>query len=87
MKQMKNANNIISSFDAKTHLSRVLKEVQGGQIFTITKRGKPVARLIPFPEDMTKIGRNEILNEFDLIKEKVRGEVDIKSYIEEGRKH
>ena len=76
---MKNSDNTISAFDAKTNLSRLLKEVQDGQIFTITKRGKPVARLIPFPEGKEKMGRGEILREFDSIREKIEGKVDIKS--------
>lgn len=87
MKPMKNLDNTISAFDAKTHLSRLLKEVQDGQIFTITKRGKPVARLIPFPDDKEKMGRCEILKEFDSIREKIKGKVDIKSYVEEGRRY
>ena len=39
--------NSVSAFDAKTHLSRLLQEVQDGSSITITKRGKPVARLVP----------------------------------------
>ncbi|MGA1874462.1 MAG: type II toxin-antitoxin system Phd/YefM family antitoxin [bacterium] len=87
MKLIKDSNNTISAFDAKTNLFRLLKEVEEGQIFTITRRGKPVARLIPFPEERGKMERDEILKEFDSIREKIEGEVDIKSYIQEGRRH
>jgi len=33
--------------EAKTHLSRLLRETQAGKRFIIMQRGKPVAELIP----------------------------------------
>ena len=38
----------IGSYEAKTKLSELLREVQAGQCFTITLRGKPVASLVPY---------------------------------------
>ena len=35
--------------DAKSHLSALLAEVEAGQGFVITRREKPVARIIPEP--------------------------------------
>lgn len=37
----------IGAFDAKTHLSSILDRVEGGETITITKRGRPVAKLSP----------------------------------------
>lgn len=37
----------IGAFEAKTHLSSLLDRVSLGEEITITKRGKPVARLVP----------------------------------------
>ncbi|MDP2956066.1 MAG: type II toxin-antitoxin system prevent-host-death family antitoxin [Longimicrobiales bacterium] len=37
----------IGSFEAKTQLSRLLREVERGRRYTITLRGRPVADLIP----------------------------------------
>jgi prevent-host-death family protein len=37
----------IGAFEAKTHLSRLLDRVERGESLTITRHGKPVARLIP----------------------------------------
>lgn len=37
----------IGSFDAKAKLSELLREVQRGQRYTITVRGRPVADLVP----------------------------------------
>lgn len=37
----------IGAFEAKTHLSRLLDAAEKGEVITITKRGRPVARLVP----------------------------------------
>ena len=37
----------IGAFEAKTHLSELLAEVEAGETVTITRRGKPVAQLVP----------------------------------------
>lgn len=37
----------IGSFQAKTHLARLLARVERGESFTITRRGRAVARLAP----------------------------------------
>ena len=87
MKTKRKHSQSIGAFDAKTHLSQLLDEVESGNEITITKRGKPVARLIPFKERKNKPGRKEIIDSFDLIRESVKGKVNIKSYINEGRKY
>jgi prevent-host-death family protein len=37
----------IGAFDAKTHLSALLNEVASGSTIQITRRGVPIARLVP----------------------------------------
>lgn len=37
----------VGSYEAKTHLPRLLEEVAGGATITITKHGVPVAVLVP----------------------------------------
>jgi prevent-host-death family protein len=37
----------IGAFEAKTHLSELLDRVERGEELVITRRGRPVARLIP----------------------------------------
>jgi prevent-host-death family protein len=37
----------IGAFEAKTRLSSLLERVTHGESFTITRHGKPVARLVP----------------------------------------
>ncbi|MGF1449874.1 MAG: type II toxin-antitoxin system Phd/YefM family antitoxin [Opitutales bacterium] len=36
----------IGVYELKTHLSEVLDKVEAGEDFSITRRGKPVARLV-----------------------------------------
>ena len=40
----------IGAYEAKTHFSELINEVQNGSDYVITKRGKPVAKVIPFIE-------------------------------------
>lgn len=37
----------VNIHDAKTHLSRLLEQVAGGEEIVIAKAGKPIARLVP----------------------------------------
>ena len=37
----------VGSYEAKTHLPRLLSQVEQGESITITKRGKPIAVLSP----------------------------------------
>ena len=39
----------IGAFEAKTRLSELLESVDRGQVYVITKRGRPVAELRPVP--------------------------------------
>ena len=49
---------LIGAFEAKTHLSRLLDAAERGEVITITKRGRPVARLVPpEPEDRRRAER------------------------------
>jgi len=42
---------VVGVRDAKANLSRLLQDVQDGAEWTITERGKPVARLVPIARD------------------------------------
>jgi prevent-host-death family protein len=37
----------VGSFEAKTKLAELLDKVEAGETVTITRRGKPVAKLVP----------------------------------------
>ncbi|MCZ7590849.1 MAG: type II toxin-antitoxin system prevent-host-death family antitoxin [Kiritimatiellae bacterium] len=38
----------IGAFEAKTHFGQLLDRVERGEEIEITRRGRPVARLVPF---------------------------------------
>ena len=37
----------VTAYEAKTHLPRLLREVERGERIVITRHGKPVAELVP----------------------------------------
>lgn len=41
----------IGSYKAKTHLSSLLESVANGESFVITRRGQPIAMLVPISQD------------------------------------
>jgi len=45
----------VSTHEAKTHLSRILDEVSRGEVFVITRNGKPIAEL----RSRSKVRRSE----------------------------
>lgn len=77
----------IGSYEAKTHLPRLLDEVAQGQTIIITKRGIPVAKLVPFTEDRRQRRRAavEALQEYQRTAPSLDG-LSIKQLIEEGRR-
>lgn len=43
--------NEIGVFEAKTHFSQVVDNVERGADYTVTRRGKPVAKIIPIEKE------------------------------------
>ncbi|MFM7631537.1 MAG: type II toxin-antitoxin system Phd/YefM family antitoxin [Alphaproteobacteria bacterium] len=42
----------IGAFEAKTHFSELLRQVEAGDAITITRHGRPVARLVAWDADL-----------------------------------
>lgn len=42
------SDRAVNIHEAKTHLSRLLQRVEGGEEVVIARAGRPVARLVPF---------------------------------------
>jgi len=84
---MKNKVKTIGSIDAKTHLSSLLDEMKNGVEYIITKRGKPVAKLTSPGKQKDNMDLKEIIMLFDKIRGSVKGNINIKEYITEGRKY
>ncbi|MBW2261598.1 MAG: type II toxin-antitoxin system Phd/YefM family antitoxin [Deltaproteobacteria bacterium] len=61
--------NMINVHEAKTHLSRLLVRVEGGEEIIIARSGKPVARLLRYDEPRRTLGRDaglfEVPDDFD----------------------
>lgn len=75
----------IGSYEAKTRLPELLREVRRGKSFTITKRGEPVAELVPVGSNAT-IDAAQAVNDMRqfMRTHRIKG-VNIKALIEEGR--
>jgi prevent-host-death family protein len=50
----------IGSFDAKSKLSKLLREVDQGRRYTVTLRGRPVADLVPSKSARRADGRASV---------------------------
>lgn len=77
----------IGAFDAKTKLSEILRKVEQGERFTITLRGKAVAKLVPVEPDPSQAkaaAAVEALLNFPRI-EGIPGDT-VLEWIREGRK-
>jgi prevent-host-death family protein len=82
---MKTSLETVTAFEAKTHLSELLKKVQNGEFFIVTLRGKPVARIVPFSEGID-YDLEIAMENLRKIRKTVKGKIDIREMIEEGRK-
>ena len=78
----------IGTFEAKTHFSQIIDKVEHGTDFIITRRGKPVAKIIPFKQEpeMTRQEAFTQLAEFRKLYRGKPGSFNIREAIEEGRK-
>jgi len=54
MKKRNVSMRSVSVANAKAHFSELLSVVEAGQALTISRRGRPVARLVPEPKTLTR---------------------------------
>lgn len=78
----------IQASEAKTHLPRLLDEVERGATIVITRHGRPIARLVPESSDR----RAEIRQAIEEIKALRRrmpklSATEVRALIDEGRKY
>ena len=79
----------VGAFEAKTKLSELLDAVERGEEITITRRGAPVARLVPVRDGAAQARIDTLI---DQIKETRKGltlggGISIKDLIDEGRRY
>ena len=78
----------IVAFEAKTHFSQILEKTEQGEDFIVTRRGKPVAKIIPFRQE-PEMTWEDALEKFRELRKHYRGkpgDFNIKEAIEEGRR-
>lgn len=77
----------IGTFEAKTKLAEILKRVENGERITITRRGTPIAEIIPAAkkyDQLTVRAAIAALRQFRLGR-KV-GDLSVRRMIDEGRR-
>lgn len=71
----------VGAFDAKTHLSQYLDEVEKGESIQITRRGKPVAVLVSMDEHASR--NTEITEIIERVKSrKIKKKVTVEEIIQ-----
>lgn len=74
----------VGAFEAKTRFSELLETVHGGREVLVTRRGEPMARIVPIrdrKEDMAVL-----LEEFARIRASARPGPSVRELREDGRK-
>lgn len=76
----------IGAFEAKTHLSEILEKASQGEETLITRRGIPIAKIIPVEKDSLGMKSN-LLQEFKQLRKKLTlGDFYWRDLRDEGRK-
>jgi prevent-host-death family protein len=74
----------VGAYEAKTHLPALLAKVERGETVTITRHGRPIAKLVPVDIQRPVV---EVFVELDRLRDGVTtGGVSIRDMIEEGRR-
>jgi prevent-host-death family protein len=75
----------VGAYDAKTHLPRLLEQVEQGETITITKHGREVARLVPI--NRPSAAPDEVVAALRAARTGVRrGRHSVRRMVEEGRR-
>ena len=77
----------VGSFDAKTNFSALLERVERGEQIVITRRGKPVARLMPIAKSAGGKVSDAMAKLRELRKETTLGGLSWKELRDAGRKY
>ena len=76
----------VGVYEAKTHLPRLLDEVEQGETITITRHGRPIARVVPVRGRQRSV-KEAIAAIREFRKGHTLGDITAKELIEEGRRH
>jgi prevent-host-death family protein len=75
----------VGSFEAKTHLPQLLERVAHGETVQITKRGVPIARLVPIAATHKQTPQEAARQIRELRKGITLGALKLRDLINEGR--
>jgi prevent-host-death family protein len=76
----------LGAYEAKTHLSRILDEVEQGESFTISKHGRPVAVLMPLAAPTSPARTAEVIARLRRYRQgRTLGDVTVRELIDDGR--
>ena len=76
----------VGAYEAKTHLSRLLEEVEKGETIVITKHGSPVAMLTPAP-NVKQIDVAAVIGDLRSLRRELSLDgASVREMIEEGRR-
>lgn len=76
----------VGSFDAKTHLPALLERVAKGETVQITRRGTPVAKLVPTEQESPRDPKGAARCICQLRKGIRLGKLSVRALIREGRR-
>jgi len=77
----------VGAFEAKTHLNELLQKVSKGETIRITRRGIPVAKLVPADEGERKDLKEVVREIREIRKSATLGGLTIRELINEGRRY
>ena len=80
----------MGAYEAKTHLAELLDRVEGGETITITRHGKPIAKLVPASGGVARPDVRKAVEEMKRFREEhgplLGPGFTIRDLIEEGRR-
>ena len=76
----------VGAFEAKTHISHLLDQVERGETITITHHGRPAARLIPIAGSSREERRRAFAELKDLRAGQTLGDLSVRELIDQGRR-
>ena len=78
----------VQASDAKTHLPRLLDDVEGGETLVITRHGRPIAQLVP-EVDVRRVQVERAFAAFREMRKRVKGMTvdEILAARHEGHRH
>lgn len=77
----------VGAFEAKTHLNELLQRASKGETIRITRRGVPMAKLVPPDDGEKEDARNLVEAIRQLRKGTTLGNITIRELIDDGRRY